>query len=93
MVLNTKKRQYWNPICNAYKAMAEESDLLPGEKRCHLRNGASWFYLPHRWQESWGLSHIVMVGLQEDTVTRFDVAKQIGATEVVNGSTEDVCNA
>ncbi len=37
-----------------------------------------------------GAVNIVVVGLQEDVAVRFPVAKELGATAVVNGSTEDV---
>ena len=37
-----------------------------------------------------GAVNIVMVGLDEDTKVRFDVAKELGATHCVNASKEDV---
>ena len=37
-----------------------------------------------------GAVNIVMVGLQDDTKVRFGIAKELGATHCVNGSTEDV---
>ena len=37
-----------------------------------------------------GAVNIVMVGLEEDTKTRFPIAKELGATHTVNGSKEDV---
>ncbi len=37
-----------------------------------------------------GAVNIVMVGLEEDVAVRFPIAKELGATAVVNGSTEDV---
>ncbi len=45
---------------------------------------------PYKWRELWGAVNIVVVGLQEDVAVRFPVAKELGATAVVNGSTEDV---
>lgn len=36
-----------------------------------------------------GAVNIVMVGLEEDVAVRFPIAKELGATAVVNGSTED----
>jgi len=78
-----------DPICNAYKAMAEESNLIPGENVVIFGTGPLGLFTAQI-ARIMGAVHIVMVGLQEDTVTRFDVAKQIGATDVVNGSIEDV---
>ncbi|MCD3082584.1 zinc-binding dehydrogenase, partial [Salmonella enterica subsp. enterica serovar Enteritidis] len=37
-----------------------------------------------------GAVNIVVVGLDEDVPVRFPVAKELGATAFVNGSTEDV---
>lgn len=37
-----------------------------------------------------GAVNIVMIGLEEDTKIRFDVARKLGATHCVNGSQEDV---
>ncbi|MDO2128205.1 zinc-binding dehydrogenase, partial [Escherichia coli] len=37
-----------------------------------------------------GAVNIVMVGLEEDVAVRIPIAKELGATAVVNGSTEDV---
>ena len=37
-----------------------------------------------------GAVNIIMVGLDEDTKVRFDIAKELGATHVVNASKEDV---
>ncbi len=73
-----------DPICNAYKSIAQQSKFLPGQgcgrhrhwpTRAVLRtNGADY-----------GAVNIVVVGLQEDVAVRFPVAKELGATAVVNG--------
>ena len=47
-------------------------------------------YSPYKWRGLMGAVNIVVVGLQEDVAVRFPVAKELGATAVVNGSTEDV---
>ena len=71
-----------------YKSIAQQSKFLPA--------GTSWF-----WYRSigalfrangahHGAVNIVMVGLEEDVAVRFPIAKELGATAVVNGSTEDV---
>lgn len=77
-----------DPICNAYKSIAQQSKFLP------CRCGGLWYRSVRTLFCSngahYGAVNIVMVGLEEDVAVRFPIAKELGATAVVNGSTEDV---
>lgn len=78
-----------DPISNAYKALAEESNLLPGENVVIFGTGPLGLFATQM-AKIMGAVNIVMVGLQEDVPYRFPVALKCGATACVNGSTEDV---
>lgn len=78
-----------DPICNGYKTMAQESNLLPGENVVVFGTGPLGLCCVQM-ARIMGASHIVVVGLEEDVNVRFPVAMELGATEVVNGSREDV---
>ena len=78
-----------DPICNAYKAVAQQSSLLPGQDVVVFGTGPLGLFSVQI-AKLMGAVNIVMVGLQEDTKVRFDIAKELGATHCVNGSVEDV---
>lgn len=78
-----------DPICNSYKAVAQQAHLLPGQDVVVFGTGPIGLFAVQV-ARIMGAVNIVMVGLQDDTKVRFDVAKQLGATHCVNGSTEDV---
>lgn len=78
-----------DPICNAYKALAQQSSLLPGQNVVVLGTGPLGLFSVQI-ARCMGAVNIVMVGLQDDTKVRFGIAKELGATHCVNGSTEDV---
>lgn len=78
-----------DPISNAYKAIAQQSSLLPGENVVVFGTGPLGLFSVQI-AKIMGATNIIMVGLQEDTKVRFDVAKTCGATACVNGSVEDV---
>ena len=78
-----------DPICNAYKAIAQRSGLLPGENVVIFGTGPLGLFSVQI-AKIMGALNIVVVGLEEDVKVRFGVARQLGATEVVNGSAEDV---
>lgn len=78
-----------DPICNAYKAVAQQSSLMPGQDVVVFGTGPLGLFSVQI-ARIMGAVNIVMVGLQEDTKVRFGVAKELGATHCVNGSTEDV---
>ena len=78
-----------DPICNAYKAVAQQSSLMPGQDVVVFGTGPLGLFSVQM-ARIMGAVNIVMVGLQEDTKVRFGVAKELGATHCVNGSVEDV---
>lgn len=78
-----------DPICNAYKAIAQQSKLLPGQDVVIFGTGPLGLFSVQI-AKIMGAVNIVMVGLEDDTKVRFGVAKQLGATHTVNGSKEDV---
>lgn len=78
-----------DPICNAYKAVAQQSSLLPGQDVVVFGTGPLGLFSVQI-AKIMGAVNIVMVGLDEDTKTRFGIAKELGATHCVNGSKEDV---
>jgi threonine dehydrogenase-like Zn-dependent dehydrogenase len=78
-----------DPICNAYKAVAQQSSLLPGQDVVVFGTGPLGLFSVQI-AKIMGAVNIVMVGLEDDTKVRFGVAKELGATHCVNGSKEDV---
>ena len=78
-----------DPICNAYKAVAQQSHLLPGQDVVVFGTGPLGLFSVQI-AKLMGAVNIVMIGLEEDTKIRFDVARKLGATHCVNGSQEDV---
>ncbi|MEY8351962.1 zinc-binding dehydrogenase [Lachnospiraceae bacterium 54-53] len=78
-----------DPVCNAYKAIAQRSGFLPGENAVIFGTGPLGLFSVQI-AKIMGALNIVMVGLEEDVKVRFSVAMQLGATAVVNGSKEDV---
>ena len=78
-----------DPICNSYKAIAQQAHLLPGQDVVVFGTGPLGLFAVQV-ARIMGAVNIVMVGLEEDTKVRFGVAKELGATHVVNGSKERV---
>lgn len=78
-----------DPICNAYKAVAQQSHLIPGQDVVVFGTGPLDLFSVQV-AKLMGAVNIVMVGLEDDTKVRFGVAKELGATHCVNGSREDV---
>ena len=78
-----------DPICNAYKAVAQQAHLLPGQDVVVFGTGPLGLFSVQI-AKIMGAVNIVMVGLDDDVATRFPVALEVGATHVVNGSKEDV---
>jgi len=78
-----------DPICNAYKSLAQQSHLLPGQDVVVFGTGPLGLFSVQI-AKIMGAVNIVMVGLEEDTKVRFGVAKELGATHLVNASTENV---
>lgn len=78
-----------DPISNAYRAVAQQSHLLPGEDVVVFGAGPLGLFSVQI-AKIMGANHIVLVGMDEDAKMRFGIAKELGATETVNGSKEDV---
>ncbi len=78
-----------DPICNAYKAVAQQSHLILGQDVVVFGTGPLGLFSVQV-AKLMGAVNIVMVGLEDDTKVRFGVAKELGATHCVNGSREDV---
>lgn len=78
-----------DPIANAYKAIAQQSSLLPGQDVVIFGTGPLGLFSVQI-ARLMGAVHIVMVGLEDDVPVRFPIAKQLGATDCVNGSKENV---
>lgn len=78
-----------DPICNAYKAIAQQSSFLPGQDIVVFGTGPLGLFSVQI-ARIMGAVNIVMVGLEEDVPVRFPIAKELGATHVVNGSKENV---
>lgn len=78
-----------DPICNAYKAIAQQSSFLPGNDVVVFGTGPLGLFSVQM-ARIMGAVNIVMVGLEEDVPTRFPIAMEVGATHCVNGSKEDV---
>ena len=71
-----------DPICNSYKAIAQQSHLLPGQDVVVFGTGPLGLFAVQV-AKIMGAVNIVMVGLEEDTKVRFAIAQQLGATHVV----------
>ncbi|MFC6207903.1 zinc-binding dehydrogenase [Levilactobacillus tongjiangensis] len=78
-----------DPICNAYRAVAQQSHLLPGEDVVVFGAGPLGLFSVQI-ARNMGANNIVLVGMDADAKTRFGVAKELGATHTINGSKEDV---
>ncbi len=78
-----------DPICNAYKAVAQQSSLLPGQDVVIFGTGPLGLFSVQI-AKLMGAVNIVMVGLSKDKKVRFGVAKELGATHCVDASSEDV---
>jgi len=78
-----------DPICNAYTAIARRTKFLPGQDVVIFGTGPLGLFSVQI-ARIMGAVNIVVVGLEDDKKVRFDIAKKVGATHVVNGSAEDV---
>lgn len=78
-----------DPISNAYKAIAQQSSFLPGQDVVVIGAGPLGLFSVQM-ARIMGAVNIVLVGLEDDVKTRFEIGKKLGATHTVNGSKEDV---
>ncbi len=77
-----------DPCCNAYKAVVQESNFLPGQDIAVFGVGPLGLFSIQVGRAA-GAANIIAVGLSRDT-KRFDIAGKLGATHIVRGDTEDV---
>lgn len=78
-----------DPVANAYKAIAQRSSLMPGQDVVIFGMGPIGL-CALQIAKLMGAVNIVMVGINEDMGIRAELAKGLGATHVINGSTENV---
>ena len=77
-----------DPICNAYKAVAQESGLRPGESAIVFGPGPIGL-LATQFCHIMGAKDVIMVGLSADKALRLDVAYEMGVTEFIASDAED----
>ncbi len=78
-----------DPLCNAYKALAQRSSFLPGENILIFGAGPLGLF-SLQIARLMGAVNIILVGLETDLKMRLPVAKSLGATHIINASKEDV---
>ena len=74
-----------DPICNAYKAVAQQSHLIPGQDVVVFGTGPLGLFSVQV-AKLMGAVNIVMVGLDDDVKVSIGVAKELGATHCVQKS-------
>lgn len=77
-----------DPISNAYMALAQRSQLLPGDNVVIFGAGPLGLF-SLQMAKLMGAANIIMVGLEVDTHVRFGVARKLGATHLIVGDRED----
>ena len=77
------------PLCTAYKAIAQQSNLLPGEDIVIFGTGTI-AQLCVQMARVMGAVKIVVVGRDDDEKIRFPLALKLGATHTVSRNREDV---
>lgn len=71
-----------DPCCNAYKAIVQEAQLLPGENIVIFGAGALGLFSVQI-AKILGAGKVIMVGMHEDEEIRFKKAKELGATDFI----------
>lgn len=80
-----------DPACNAYRAVVQEAQILPGDYIAIFGAGALGQFSVQCARVA-GASKIIVVGLSADAA-RFEMAKQHGATDIVIADKEDAIAA
>ena len=78
-----------DPICNAYMAVAQESNLLPGQSAIIFGPGPIGL-LAAQICHIMGAKDVIMVGLADDKEKRVEIAAQMGVTEFIVSDIEDL---
>ena len=77
-----------DPICNGYRAVVQDGGILPGEYVAVYGMGPIGLCAVQAARVS-GATKIISIGLTADK-TRIDLAKQLGATDVIIRDEEDI---
>lgn len=77
-----------DPICNAYKAVVQESSILPGEDIAVFGVGPLGLF-SIQIAKVMGCGNIIAIGLSDDE-ERFEIAKKYGATHVIASDKQDL---
>jgi threonine dehydrogenase-like Zn-dependent dehydrogenase len=77
------------PISNAYMALAQRSNLLPGEDVVIFGAGTLGL-CSVQIAKIMGAANIILVGFKADHEVRFKVAERLGATHLIAGDEENV---
>lgn len=77
------------PLCNSYKTVAQQTELIPGQDVVIMGAGPLGLYSVQV-AKLMGAVNIILVGLDADEAVRFEKGRQFGATHTINGSKEDV---
>ncbi len=78
------------PASNAYMAVVQEGQLMPGENVVVFGAGALGLYSAQIAAVA-GAANVIVVGMESDKATRFPCAKKLGATHtIVNGPDVDL---
>jgi 2-desacetyl-2-hydroxyethyl bacteriochlorophyllide A dehydrogenase len=78
-----------DPCCNAYKAIIQEAQMLPGQTIVVFGAGALGLFCVQIAQIA-GAGRIIVVGMKEDQEVRFSRAKELGATDFIVADGENV---
>lgn len=71
-----------DPLCNGYKAVIQEGELLPGQNVVVFGSGAMGLFAMNA-AKLGNAGKIIVVGMAEDKEVRFPLAKKLGATDFV----------
>lgn len=77
-----------DPICNAYKAIVQESSVMPGEDIIVFGVGPLGLF-SIQIAKLIGCANIIAVGLEADR-ERFEIAKKFGANHIIISDKEDL---
>lgn len=77
-----------DPICNAYKAIVQESKIMPGEDIAVFGVGPLGLF-SIQIAKVMGCANIIAVGLSQDE-ERFKIAQKYGATHIIKSDCQDV---
>lgn len=78
-----------DPLCNGYKAVIQEGNLLPGQNIVVFGCGAMGLFAMNAARLG-SAGKIIAVGMQKDLDVRIPLAKKLGATDYVLSDKDDV---